>query len=280
MRFRRSSFLATLGSMALCGAISAQLAPVVPEPALSQKQAILPAGEMEPLLRARTLVEKYFAQSSNVICTENVSQAVIAKNGNPFYREDSVFDYQMQAENNTGSLKLAETRQTRKAAFRDSGRSLLITNGFTAMLLILHPDYETSYRFASAGEERIDGMILDKFMFKAIPAASSPVAMQLRGQNYPIPLSGTVWIARDSGAVTKLIASLDSNLSDVGLQAMRSEIHYSLIRFHDPDEAYWMPLSAVIDVETPRQHWRNTHRFNDYKRFKATIQIGELEQKP
>lgn len=251
-----------------------------PADAASHSGPSVVSPAMEPLLRARALVEKYFEQSSNVICTENVSQAVIGKNGKAFYREDSVFDYQMQADGGTGSLKLVETRETRKAAFRDSARSLLITKGFAGMLLILHPAYETSYIFESAGDERVDGVTLSKFNFKPVPASSSPVAMQLRGQNYPIPLAGSVWIERDSGAVTKLIVGLDSNLSDVGLQGMRSEIHYSLIHFHDPDESYWMPLSAVIDVETPRQHWRNTHRFAAYKRFKATIQIGELENKP
>jgi hypothetical protein len=104
--------------------------------------------------------------------------------------------------------------------------------------------------------------------------------MQLRGKNYPIPLSGTIWIEPQTGAVVKLIASMDSSLSDLGLQAMRSEIHYATVNFHDPEESYWMPVSAVIDVETPRQHWRNIHRFTSYKRFKATIQVEQAESKP
>jgi predicted N-acyltransferase len=104
--------------------------------------------------------------------------------------------------------------------------------------------------------------------------------MQLRGKNYPIPLSGTIWIEPQSGAVVKLVASMESSLSDLGLQAMRSEIHYATVHFHDPDESYWMPVSAVIDVETQRQHWRNIHRFAGYKRFRATIQVEEAERKP
>jgi hypothetical protein len=235
---------------------------------------------MEPLLRARALVEKFFEQSSNVICTENVTQAVLEKNGKTTYREDSVFDYQMQANTNSGSLKLVESRETRKASFRDSTRSLLITNGFTGMLLIIHPDYEMSYTFEPAGEETIDGVTFAKIDFKPVPGSSSPAALQLRGQNYPLPLSGTIWIEPQTGAVTKLVAAMDTSLSDLGLHGMRSEIHYSVIRFHDPDESYWMPVSAVIDVETQRKHWRNIHRFTGYKRFKATIQVENMENKP
>src|ERR1700730_13098669 len=74
--------------------------------------------------------------------------------------------------------------------------------------------------------------------------AHSPAVLQLRGKSYPLPLSGSVWIDKQSGAVTRLTAAVDSSLNDLGLQGMRSDIHYSLIQFHDPDEAYWMPASA------------------------------------
>src|SRR5437762_2286455 len=202
------------------------------------------------------------------------------KNGKVDYREDSIFDYQLQSNPNSGSLKLVESRDTRKTAFRDSSRTLLITNGFTAMLLVMHPTYESSYTFDPAGQESVDGVTYDKINFKAVPGAASPAALQLRGHNYPLPLSGSLWIEPESGAVEKMVATLDSGLGDLGLTGMRSEIHYALVRFHDPDESYWMPISAVIDVETPRQHWRNIHRFTGYKRFRATIRVEDLEAKP
>jgi hypothetical protein len=235
---------------------------------------------MEVLLRARQSVEKFFEQSANVVCTEHVMQVVLGKNGKSAYREESVFNYQLQADTGSGSLKLVESRETRKASFRDPARTLLITNGFASMLLIVHPNYETSYTFESAGQEVIDGVTFVKIQFKAVPGASSPAALQLRGQVYPIPLSGMIWIDAQSGAVTKLTADLDSSLEDLGLHGMRSEIHYATVHFRDPDESYWMPTSAIIDVETPRQHWRNIHRFTEYKRFRATIQVEELEKKP
>jgi hypothetical protein len=262
----------------LCGTAYGQ-APPAAQPAADASAAPV-SPEMEAFLRARKSVEKFFEQSSNVVCTENVTQAVVGRSGKANYSENSVFDYQLQANSNTGSLKLVETRETRKAAFRDSARTLLITSGFTGMLLIIHPSYETSYTFDPAGRASVDGVTYVKINFKAVPGSSSPAALQLRGQNYPIPLSGTIWIEPQSGSVAKLVASMDSSLSDLGLQGMRSEIHYATVRFHDPDESYWMPVSAIIDVETVRQHWRNIHRFTGYKRFRATIQVENLETKP
>jgi hypothetical protein len=253
--------------------------PPVPESVGTSPDRPPAAAALPALLLARRNVGNYFAEAANMVCTESVTQAMLGKNDKPFYHEDSAYDYQLRASTDNGTLKLVESRETRKPPFHDAARTLLITNGFTSMLLIAHSDYEDSYTFESDGEETADGVTLSRIRFKPIPGASSPAAMQLRGQSYPIPLSGTLWIDSKTGAVTKLIASVDSSMSDLGLQGMRSEIHYGLMQFHDPEEAYWMPISATIDVQTPRQHWRNVHRFGSCKRFRATIKIYP-EKKP
>ena len=271
---RTFSPFALLAILLLCPAAYPQASPSE-QPAAPAVKPVSP--EMEAFERARRSVDKFFDQATNVVCTENVSQGIVGKNGKVDYREDAVFDYQLQSSPNSGALKLVESRETRKAAFRDSSRTLLITNGFTAMLLIMHPSYESSYTFDPAGQESVDGVTYDKINFKFVPGAASPAALQLRGHNYPLPLSGSIWIEPQSGAVARLVATLDSSLSDLGLKGMRSEIHYALVRFHDPDESYWMPISAVIDVESARQHWRNVHRFTAYKRFRATIRVEDLE---
>ncbi len=234
----------------------------------------------DTLLRSRKLIDKFFEQTANVVCNEDVAQTMVGKNGKPMYREESVFEYQLQSKTRGGSLKLVESRETRKEAFRDANKTLLITNGFASMLLVLHQDFEPSYTFQPVSEEVIDGRDLVKIHFKPVPGSSSPAAIQLRGRNYPLPLAGDIWIERETGSVVKLVSSLETGLDDLGLHELRSEIHYAIVQFHDPEEAYWMPSSAVIDVETPKQHWRNVHRFTSYKRFRATIQVDFGDTKP
>ncbi|HKN25660.1 MAG TPA: hypothetical protein VJX72_12500 [Candidatus Acidoferrum sp.] len=232
------------------------------------------------IIHSRTLIDSFFEQTSNVVCMENVSQSLVRKNNKPMYREESTFEYQMQSSSRNGSLRLTETRDPKKVAFRDPNTTLLITNGFASMLLVLHENYEASYVFEPVAEETIEGRTLAKVHFKPVDGASSPAAMQLRGRNYPLQLKGEIWIDEESGAVVRLVSSLDGSLADLGLRDLRSEIHYSIVQFHEPEEAYWMPASAVIDVETPKQHWRNVHRFTDYRRFRATIQVELGENKP
>ncbi len=232
----------------------------------------------DALARARKNVQDYFDKFSDLTCKESVTQYVLNGSGHAIYRENSAYNYQFQATSASGALKFNETRDVRNPSFRDPGRTLLVTTGFASLLLIAHPMYEASYVFEPAGTEAIDGVSYAKVHFSPVSGASSPASLRLRGKNYPMPMSGTLWIEPQSGAIVKLEAKVDSSMSDLGLAGMRSEVHYALHTFRDPAESIWVADSAVIDVETPRQHWRNVHRFTDYKRFSVNIQeeIGTL----
>ncbi|HTQ97052.1 MAG TPA: hypothetical protein VMH89_09605 [Candidatus Acidoferrum sp.] len=263
-----------------CFALSASaLAQTNAESSATAPDPAFVARANEILAHSRKQIDQFFEQTSNVVCTEDVSQTIVGKNNKAVYKEESVFEYQMQANSRNGTFRLAETREPKKAAFRDPYKTLLITNGFASMLLILHENYESSYVFQPVGEEEIDGRVALNIRFSSVPGTSSPAAVQLRGRNYPLQLKGELWIDEDNGAIVKLISSLEGNLEDLGLKELRSEIHYSLVEFHSPEESYWMPASATIDVETPKQHWRNVHRFTEYKRFRATIQV-DMGAKP
>jgi hypothetical protein len=270
--------MSALRSVALVLGVVALGASTAPARAARPDDAPANAAPIEPLVQARKSVGLFFEQAANVVCAESITQTIIGKNGKPAYREESKYDYQLQASSASGSLRLLESRDTRKQAFRDATRTLLITKGFVSLLLIVHAQYESSYDFVPAGEENEGTTTLAKFNFKPVPGASSPAALQLRGKNYPLPLSGTIWIDKATGAVTRMTAEVDSSLNDLGLKGMRSDIHYALVQFHDPEEAYWMPVSATIELETPLQHWRNVHRFTAYKRFRASIEIEGLKE--
>jgi hypothetical protein len=87
---------------------------------------------------------------------------------------------------------------------------------------IILATYETSRTFEPGGEESVDSITYVRIHFKPVPGACSPAATQLRGKSYPVPLSGSIWIEPQSSAVTRLVASKESTLSDLGIQAMRS----------------------------------------------------------
>jgi hypothetical protein len=227
--------------------------------------------------RTSQAVSVFVDQLSDVKCTEQVKQEKLGKEDKVELTENSTYDYLIILTNSGGDLSLDESRLAVKAAKQDKkNRSMLVSNGFSTLFLIFHPYYANSFQFALAGDEVVDGRELTKIIFQHIRGMRSPAALSIRGREYPLELSGTAYIDPQSGAVVKMTADVGKTMTDVGLKTLRSEIDFAPVPFKDSKEIYWFPSQATVEVETPRQHWRNTHRFSQYKKFSVSTeeQVG------
>jgi hypothetical protein len=135
---------------------------------------------------------------------------------------------------------------------------------------VFHPLYARSFKFNLAGEESINGRVMNKVTFQHVPGTKSVAALALRGREYPLELSGVAWIDPETGGIAKIEAGIQDTLQDVGLKSLHSEIEFAPVPFGDSKPVYWFPTQASIEVETPRQHWRNLHRFTQYQKFSVT----------
>ncbi len=121
-----------------------------------------------------------------------------------------------------------------------------------------------------AEDEVVEGKPWARVHFRHIRGTRSPTALLLRGREYPLDLDGIAWIDEKTGAISRIRVGLEASMEDLGLRVFSSEVQYAPMKFSASQQEYWLPLAATIDVETPRQHWRNLHRFGNYKLFSVT----------
>jgi hypothetical protein len=215
----------------------------------------------------------FLDEFSNVKCTEHVRQEKLRKDDKIKLKEDSSYDYLVILTNAGGELNLSESRLPLHEVKRDrKNTSMLLSNGFATLFLVFHPYYADAFKFSLAGEELIGGRLLEKVTFRHVPGMKSPAALALRGREYPLELSGAAWIDPDTGTITKIVADIQDTLQDVGLKSLRSQIEFAPLPFPDSKPVYWFPTQAVVEVETARQHWRNLHRFSEYKKFSVSTE--------
>lgn len=227
----------------------------------------------ELLDRTGKAVSVFIDQLSDVKCTEQVKQEKLGKEGKVELTENSIYDYLIILTNVGGELSLDESRLAVKDVKADKkNRAMLVSNGFSTLFLIFHPYYANSFQFTLADDEVIEGRTLVKISFQHIRGMRSPAALSIRGREYPLELSGTAFIEPQTGAVVKMKADVADTMVDVGLKALRSEVVFAPVPFKDSKEVYWFPLQATVEVETPRQHWRNTHQFSQYKKFSVSTE--------
>jgi len=216
---------------------------------------------------------QFLEQFSDVKCTEQVRQEKLGNDEKVQLKEDSTYDYLVILSNEGGELNIAESRIPVHEAKKDrKNTTMLLSNGFATLFLVFHPYYSAAFKFALVGEEELNGRILEKVTFEHIPGMKSPAALALRGREYPLELTGTAWIEAETGSIAKIEAGIADTLQDVGMKALSSEIEFAPLTFKDVKEAYWFPTQARVEVETPKQHWRNLHQFTQYRKFSVTTE--------
>ncbi len=232
------------------------------------------AEELDDLLaRASKQVEAFLEQFSEVKCSEHVEQDKLNKGGKVELKEESTYDYLVILTNPGGELTLDESRLEVKQAKADKkNRAMLVSNGFATLFLIFHPYYSGGFQFTALEDEVVDGRRLKKVAFRHVHGSRTPAALSLRGKEYPLELSGTAVIDPQTGVITHIEAGIENTMEDVGLNVLHSEVQYAPVVFKGAKEAYWFPVEASVEVETPRQHWRNIHRFSDYKQFSVSTE--------
>lgn len=232
------------------------------------------ADEFDDLLaRTSKQVEGFLDQFSAVKCSEHVEQDKLNKDGKVELKQESTYDYLVILTNPGGELTLDESRLEVKQAKADKkNRAMLVSNGFATLFLIFHPYYSGGFQFTALEDEVVDGRRLKKVAFRHVHGSRTPAALSLRGKEYPLELSGTAVIDPQTGIITHIEAGIENTMEDVGLNVLHSEVQYAPVPFKGAKEIYWFPLEASVEVETPRQHWRNIHHFSEYKQFSVSTE--------
>lgn len=232
------------------------------------------SGVNSPVARTGRQVVAFFTKMADLTCTENVVQEKLRPDGHVQTSAQSRYDYLIMVDAGRDDFALNESR-IQAAGAPQKPLPLLVTNGFSMLLLVFHPYYQSSFRFEPGTAQFVDGRMLLPIRFTHVPGTRSPAALALRGREYPLDLEGTAWVDQESWEIAKMDATLESDMSDLGLRALHIQVDYRPA----PGAiaaGLVVPDRAVIDLETPRQHWRNTHQFSAYKSFSTTAEQASV----
>lgn len=225
------------------------------------------------LALAQQQIGSYLDQLGNLHCTEAVTQEKLGEKGRVLAVERDTFDYLVMMSGNAEDFQLNESRiENAGTRHRLLAMPMLVTNGMATVLLIFHPYYRDAFTFQTGPPETVDGAPAIPIHFAHSPGRRTPAALALRGREYPLDLEGTAWLDVASGQVVKVDVGLERDMSDIGLSSLKIEVEYKSELVSGQPSQIDLPAVTVVDVTTPRQHWRNTHTFSSYKSFSAGAQ--------
>jgi hypothetical protein len=165
-------------------------------------------------------------------------------------------------------FELNESRREIAAGKRkDQVHAMLISNGISTALLVFHPYYRDAFEFTVGHPQVLDNHPALPISFQHIVGRRTPLALAIRNREFPIDMSGTAWVNPGSGAVIRIEAHLQHEMTDVGLKSLNIRVDYAPVDVKQVQAPENFPSLAVVDVATPKQHWRNTHAFANYRGF-------------
>jgi hypothetical protein len=212
-------------------------------------------------------VSGYLEKISDVRCTETVRQMKLDKNGKTEYSEEGTYDYFVLLQADDDELLLDESRIPKREGKQRQNTPMLISNGFSLLYLVFHPYYRNSFHFEPEENGLVDGRLYRRVRFTYVAGHRTPAAVSVRGREYPLDLIGEAWFEPSTGKITRIEATLNADMQDIGLRSLHAEIDFAPVTLPGWPQTYNFPMVATVDVESLRQHWRNIHKFTDYRRF-------------
>jgi hypothetical protein len=232
------------------------------------------SGALSGLLtKTRAQVEHFTDQFSYLRYDDDVVEAKLKNNDKVAYRQEIVYDSLLRMSFDEGKLRVDEQRLVAKPPRRVETRPLLETYGFSTLEMVFHPYYESSFRFSDSGSDLQQGRTLKKIAFQHIPNTPSPILYQTLGPDRPLDLSGVAWIDSSTGDIYRIDAVISSGINDIGIKSIDASVVFQPVVLQDEQTPELLPIRATIDLETPRQHWRNIHRFSDYRKYRVAVNM-------
>lgn len=238
-----------------------------------------PASDEEVLRQANAAAQELAQHLGMVRYEEHLAQRKLKRDGKVDYQEDAFFDSLTLVSMKNGHLVTDQSSQPSRPSADFETRPLLRTSGFATMALVLHPYYKDSFHFTPMEDEVVAGMHLKRLQFDHVPGADSPTALRLRGRNYPLDLSGELWLDPETLAVVRVVADLAAPMDDIGLRSLHCDVRYDRINLNGTADSYWLPVSAIVELQTPTQHWRNVHTYSKYHKYSVDVVVGTGDTK-
>jgi hypothetical protein len=254
--------------------------------AIAESAATASATEAT-IAQAQHQITAYLDKLADLHCTESVTQEKISPSGHVEATERGKYDYLIMMSGSGDEFQLNESRiESASAHNKQLQLPMLVTNGVATVLLVFHPYYRDGFTFEADSPEAVNGTFAIPVHFAHIAGRRTPAALALRGREYPLELQGTAWLDSRTGEVLKVDASLLHDMSDVGLRSLNIHVEYKPLTPGKDVGPLTLPALAVVDVTTPRQHWRNTHVFENYRGFSIeaeqdpNVKVKPAEKKP
>jgi hypothetical protein len=251
----------------------AELAEAVPELKelkLADSQEPLP----QILERGGSAVASFFNDFSDTVCTEYVTSVVHKQLHKKALHFDNRYNYMAVSEPGATKWTLREYRTDEGGELVDTGgKSGIVTFGFVALVINLHPDFQADSRFRYLGREEMEKESTYVIAFAQRPkVARQPASVRYVDRHGVVYLQGIAWIDPVNFRIVRLRTDIEQPELNVGLQKETTEVVYSEVNFEHTGKTLWLPAEVTVNGQLLDYSFHNEHRYSGYRVFNVQVE--------
>jgi tetratricopeptide (TPR) repeat protein len=245
-------------------------------------------GQLDSILSAvGKTVADFFANFPNTSSVEEIHQEKVRRNEKATGSLDQKFRYLCFTPAQAWGPGFSEYRADSKGdrAWPEGLRDgFMLTSGFASASLVFHPMYQPQAVFRYLGRQKVGGRDTHLVAFAQQPAKARVNGAFKSGETSMATFSqGLAWIDSQSYQITRLRTDLLKPLREINLEKETTEIAYGEVHFKGSGAIFWVPQRVNVAVDWNGRHFRNEHRYSEYKVFNVeatqkTRKPKELEQ--
>jgi len=229
---------------------------------------------LEILKRAGDQVAEFFNNFPNTASTEEVTSMVDSGFKAGAYHSYNRYNYLALVQEGDPKNLLHEYRaDDRGKPIQADPKNAVVTSGFIARVEDLDPEFQPDSRFVYLGREVVDEQNTYVVAFAQRPAVARRVArIQFSGQDETAFWQGVAWIDPVAFRILRLRTDIQLPPGYVGTLAVSTEIAYSEVSFKQSGLKLWLPREVTVTGQLNQYHFRNQHRYSDYRLFKVAVE--------
>jgi hypothetical protein len=155
----------------------------------------------------------------------------------------------------------------------------MLTSGFASTSLLFHPKYQSQATFRYLGRQKVNGRDTHVIAFAQQPRKARLNGAFKFGQISMTTFSqGLAWIDSQNYQITRLRTDLLKPLPEINLERQTTEIAFAEVHFKGAAATFWVPQQVTVAVDWNGKHFRNEHRYSEFKLF--NVEATQRIRKP
>jgi VWFA-related protein len=153
----------------------------------------------------------------------------------------------------------------------------LVTTGSALTCIEFSTVAQSQSRFRYLGDEMPGSRDTYVLAFSQRPGevTFTTVMAGTGGQEADMLTQGILWVDKSNFQILRMRSDLLAPNNEIRLDQLTTDVTLGEVRLQDVPNPLWLPSDADVYIEIGGQKYRNMHHYQDYRRYRVSVKIGD-----